>query len=106
MGWNILHLVEIDHIVIYTCYNIYTLSNLQKFTKTYLINRTTILSDIMVDLPVLESSPLANGLIFSTAIFHEMDYLLTVNVKDFKDLYRKTIGKTTILKPREFLYRL
>lgn len=71
-----------------------------------LINKTIVLSDVMLDLPVLKSLPQADCVILSTAIFHGVDYFLTGNIKDFKSLYGKTIGDTTVLKPRDFLCRV
>ncbi len=50
--------------------------------------------------------PPADGVILSTTVFYRASYFFTGNTKDFKNLYGKTIGNTTVLKPREFLYRL
>ncbi len=70
-----------------------------------LMDRTTVLDDVVVDLPVLNSFPTADRIILSTAVAHGIRYFLTGNTKDFKDLYGKTIGKTVVLKPRDFLYK-
>ena len=50
-------------------------------------------------------SPTTDRLILSTAVAYGIKYFLTGNTRDFKDLYGKTIGKTVVLKPREFLYK-
>ena len=71
-----------------------------------LMDRTTILDDVVIDLPVLSSLPTADRIILSTAVIHGIKYFLTGNTRDFKDLYGKTIGKTIILKPRDFLYKI
>ena len=70
-----------------------------------LMDRTTVLNDVIVDLPALNSLPTADRIILSTAVANGIRYFLTGNTKDFKDLYGKIIGKTTILKPRDFLYK-
>ena len=71
-----------------------------------LMDRTTILDDVVVDLPVLSSLPTADRIILSTAVAYGIKYFLTGNTRDFKDLYGKTIGKTVVLKPRDFLYKI
>lgn len=70
-----------------------------------LMDKTTVLDDVVVDLPVLSSLPTADRVILSTAVAHGIKYFLTGNTRDFKDLYGKIIGKTIILKPRDFLYK-
>ncbi|WP_025209881.1 hypothetical protein [Hippea sp. KM1] len=69
------------------------------------MERVNILDDVIVDLPVLDFLPKADRIILSTAIANGIKYFLTGNTRDFKDLYGKTIGKTIILKPRDFLYK-
>ena len=71
-----------------------------------LMDRTTILDDVVVDLPVLSSLPTADRIILSTAVAYGIKYFLTGNTRDFKDLYGKTISKTVVLKPRDFLYKI
>jgi len=70
-----------------------------------LMDRTTVLDDVVIDLPVLSSLPTADRLILSTAVAYGIKYFLTGNTRDFKDLYGKTVGKTVVLKPRDFLYK-
>ncbi|HLB01199.1 MAG TPA: PIN domain-containing protein [Bacteroidota bacterium] len=49
--------------------------------------------------------PENDRVILSTAVAHGMDFFLTGNTRDFRDLYRRRIGRTLILTPREFLNR-
>ena len=70
-----------------------------------LIDKTTVLDDVIVDLPILSSLPAADRIILSTAIANSIKYFLTGNTRDFKDLYGKTVGNTLILKPRDFLHK-
>ena len=68
-----------------------------------LMDRTTVLNDVVVDLPVLSSLPKADRIILSTAVAYDIKSFLTGNTRDFKDLY---VGNTVVLKLRDFLYRL
>jgi predicted nucleic acid-binding protein len=47
--------------------------------------------------------PENDRVILSTAVAHGMDFFLTGNTRDFRCLYRRRIGRTLILTPREFL---
>jgi predicted nucleic acid-binding protein len=49
--------------------------------------------------------PENDRLILSTAVAHGVDFFLTGNSKDFRGLYRRRIGRTLVLTPREFLDR-
>jgi len=53
----------------------------------------------------LRELPENDRVILSTAVAHRMDFFLTGNTRDFRNLYRRRIGRTTILTPREFLSR-
>jgi len=53
----------------------------------------------------LKALPENDRVILSTAVAHGMDFFLTGNTKDFRGLYRRCIGRTLILTPREFLNR-
>lgn len=53
----------------------------------------------------LKELPENDRVILSTAVAHGMDFFLTGNTKDFRGLYRRRIGRTLILPPREFLNR-
>jgi predicted nucleic acid-binding protein len=49
--------------------------------------------------------PESDRVILSTAVAHGMGFFLTGNTRDFRGLYRRRIGRTLILTPREFLNR-
>ena len=53
----------------------------------------------------LKELPENDRVILSTAVAHGMDFFLTGNTRDFRGLYRRRIGGTLILTPREFLNR-
>lgn len=53
----------------------------------------------------LKELPENDRVILSTAVAQGMDFFLTGNIRDFRDLYRSRIGQTLILTPREFLNR-
>jgi predicted nucleic acid-binding protein len=53
----------------------------------------------------LKKLPENDRVILSTAVAHGMDFFLTGNTRDFRGLYRRRIGRTLILTPREFLNR-
>lgn len=53
----------------------------------------------------LKELPENDRVILSTAVAHGMDFFLTGNTRDFRSLYRRRIGRTLILTPREFLNR-
>jgi predicted nucleic acid-binding protein len=53
----------------------------------------------------LKELPENDRVILSTAVAHGMDFFLTGNTRDFRGLYRRRIGRTMILTPREFLNR-
>ena len=63
--------------------------------------------DISLDLAAAGISRLPENdrLILGTAVFHEMDYCLTGNIRDFKMYYRNKISRTTILSSRDILNR-
>lgn len=53
----------------------------------------------------LKELPENDQVILSTTVAHGMDFFLTGNTRDFRGLYRRRIGRTLILTPREFLNR-
>jgi predicted nucleic acid-binding protein len=53
----------------------------------------------------LKELPENDRVILSTAVAQGMDFFLTGNSRDFRGLYRRRIGRTMILTPREFLNR-
>lgn len=74
---------------------------------TELIDRSQLLEDMAVDLRKAEIRrlPQNDRIILSTAVYHKADFFLTGNEKDFKDLYRRRVLGTLILKPGDFLQR-
>lgn len=70
-----------------------------------LIAKSRILDNIVADLrhPELRKLPLNDRIILSTAVYHKTDAFVTGNEKDFKNLYRKKVLHTLILKPADFL---
>ncbi len=72
-----------------------------------LIKRSKVLDDVLVDTEneSVSSLPQNDRIILTTAVSNSMDYFITGNIKDFKNFYRKRIGKTLILKPVDFLRR-
>ena len=70
-----------------------------------LINRSKILDDVVADLKHTEARKLPENdrIILSTAVYHNTDVFLTGNEKDFKNLYRKRVLGTLVLRPVEFL---
>lgn len=74
------------------------------FLKT-LIRHTTVLEDILVNMNIpVQPLPVNDKIILSTAIHNGIEYFLTGNEHDFRDLYNKRFYQTTVLKPAEFLY--
>jgi len=71
-----------------------------------LIRHTTVLEDILVNMNIpIQMLPDNDKIILSTAIHNGIEYFLTGNERDFRDLYQKRFYRTTVLKPAEFLYR-
>lgn len=72
-----------------------------------LIQRSKILSDVMVDLQNKQISrlPQNDRIILTTALYHEMHFFITGNDKDFKAFFNKKIHNTLILKPADFVNR-
>jgi predicted nucleic acid-binding protein len=70
-----------------------------------LIKKSKILGDVLADIKyeLVNSLPQNDRIILATAISNRMDYFITGNSNDFKNLYHKKIGKTLILKPIDFL---
>jgi predicted nucleic acid-binding protein len=71
-----------------------------------LIRHTTVLEDILVNMNIpIQMLPDNDKIILSTAIHNGMEYFITGNERDFRDLYQKRFYRTTVLKPAEFLCR-
>lgn len=70
-----------------------------------LFAESKVLEDVYTRLShsVLEKLPQNDQIILTTAIYHRMDIFVTGNERDFKDLYRKKVRDTLLLKPADFL---
>jgi predicted nucleic acid-binding protein len=73
-----------------------------------LIKKSRVLADILLGTKNKWINDLQQNdkIILTTAVSNRMDYFITGNVKDFKHLYHRKIGKTLILKPADFLYKI
>lgn len=80
--------------------------NISFFKK--LIPKINLLADVFIKFKtgLLEMLPENDRVILTTALYYEMDFFLTGNTRNFKDLYNRKIGKTLILKPADFLHRV
>ncbi len=68
-----------------------------------LLNKVNILEDIDVYYQHLESLPKNDRIILSSAIYHDIDFFITGNTKDFLTFYNKKLKNTLILTPKDFL---
>jgi len=77
--------------------------------KEHLLNKTlnhfSKLSDVLIEFEEIKNLPIADKIILSTAIYNKIDFFITGNVKDFSNLYGKSILKTKILTPKDFLLK-
>jgi predicted nucleic acid-binding protein len=94
------------------------ISNLVKFETTHninikkpekldflneLLNKVNILEDIDIYYQYIESLPENDRIILSSAIYHNIDFFITGNTKDFLIFYNKKISNTLILTNKNFL---
>ena len=72
-----------------------------------LIGKTRLVENILMyeDHPQVKNLPQNDRIIFSTAIYHRMDFFLTGNDRDFSKLYNRKIARTLILRPADFLHK-
>ncbi|MBI4685887.1 MAG: hypothetical protein HY755_11920 [Nitrospirae bacterium] len=70
-----------------------------------LIRHSTIIPDIASSAGEDEAALLPDNdrIIFSSAVFHRMDFFLTGNRRDYSRLYHKKISRTIVLTPADFL---
>ncbi len=68
-----------------------------------LLSKINKLEDVLIDIEEIKNLPIADKVLLSTAVYNEIDFFITGNKKDFLFLYRKTIYKTKILTPKDFL---
>lgn len=69
------------------------------------VDRSEILEDIAADVKHAEARKLPQNdrFILSTAVYNKMDFFVTGNEKDFKNLYHKGVLSTLIFRPVDFL---
>lgn len=72
-----------------------------------LMRETTLLPDIAptVRNADIDALPEKDGVILATAISSNMNFFLTGNTRDFRQLYHKKISGTMVLTPADFLNR-
>ena len=70
-----------------------------------LIRKSKVSGDVAVDLKRAEirELPQNDQIILSTAVYHNTDFFVTGNVKDFKKLYHKKVLGTLILRLVDFV---
>lgn len=70
-----------------------------------LVKHSNIIPDIAASIYEYEIASLPDNdrIIFSSAVFHGMDFFLTGNSRDYSRLYHKKISRTTALAPADFL---
>jgi predicted nucleic acid-binding protein len=70
-----------------------------------LIHKSKILGDVGADLKqsAIQRLPLNDRIILTTAVYHESDFFVTGNEKDFRHLYHRRVRNILILRPADFL---
>lgn len=73
-----------------------------------LMKETIVLPDVTIGISgrTIDALPENDRIILLTAVFHEMDFFLTGNERDFQHLYGKTVVKTKPLTPSDFLHKM
>jgi len=67
-----------------------------------LLSKVEIFDDVLIKYSDIQNLPINDRIILSTAIYNKIEYFITGNSNDFRELYFKNIGKTTVLKPADF----
>ena len=72
-----------------------------------LIGKAKIVENILMheEHPKIKNLPQNDRIILLTAVYHQMDFFLTGNDRDFSKLYNQKIGRTLILRPADFLHK-
>ena len=68
-----------------------------------LIDGATIIKDKIPDASFLPTMPTNDRIILFSALDSRVDFFITGNAKDFKELYHKRIKETIVLNPRDFI---
>jgi predicted nucleic acid-binding protein len=76
-----------------------SLKNLEKILENFNILKDD--SDIINEIKIF-GLPVADSIILNTAINNKIDFFITGNTKDFKELYGTRINKCLIVQPKDF----
>ncbi|MCL4498271.1 MAG: PIN domain-containing protein [Deltaproteobacteria bacterium] len=68
-----------------------------------LLSKADIIEDVDVYYEFAKNLPENDRIILSSAIYHDIDFFITGNTKDFLTFYNKKLKNTLILTPKDFL---
>ena len=68
-----------------------------------LLSKVYIIEDVDVYYEFAKNLPENDRIILSSAIYHDIDFFITGNTKDFLTFYNKKLKNTLILTPKDFL---
>ncbi len=68
-----------------------------------LLCKVAIIKDVDVYYEFAKTLPENDRIILSSAIYHNIDFFITGNTKDFLTFYNKKLKNTLILTPKDFL---
>jgi predicted nucleic acid-binding protein len=70
-----------------------------------LLSKVIIIEDVYIYYDDIKSLPENDRIILSSAAYHNIDFFITGNTKDFSPFYNKKLSNTLILTPKNFLER-
>ena len=68
-----------------------------------LLSKVYIIEDVDVYYEFAKNLPENDRIILSSAVYHDIDFFITGNTKDFLTFYNKKLKNTLILTPKDFL---
>ena len=68
-----------------------------------LLSKADIIEDVDIYYEFTKTLPENDRIILSSAIYHNIDFFITGNTKDFLTFYNKKLKNTIILTPKDFL---
>ena len=68
-----------------------------------LLSKADIIEDVDVYYEFAKNLPENDRIILSSAVYHDIDFFITGNTKDFLTFYNKKLKNTLILTPKDFL---
>ena len=68
-----------------------------------LLNKADTIEDVDVYYEFAKNLPENDRIILSSAVYHDIDFFITGNTKDFLTFYNKKLKNTLILTPKDFL---